>query len=171
MNKEQCLAFLNANQPLPPDRQLTSEIVGDLNRVRLWLRDNPIDEALPLLLRLFGEGDGLGIYQLIEDTVACFPREAVIRELQAILKDASPTIRSWAIEISARYPDASLAETLFQLLPDLDLDSRYAAINALEAFQSADAISFLVEWEKHEDNHELKSLISEILGHGGNATD
>lgn len=163
MDRATCLDFLRANQPLPPDRELTREFADRLDDVRIWLSGHPIPEALPLLLRVYGEGDGLGVYPLIEDTLRNYPRRAVVSALGAALRDAPAPTRYWNLQLSATFPDASLVDQIGELLPTLDHDSRYAALTALEAIGGERVQEIVGEWSSRESSVELRSLIDDIL--------
>lgn len=67
MTKKEALAFLALNQPMPNDYDITQELINKYNNVRLYFSANPAEEAIPLFLQSFGEGDGFGVYQLVED--------------------------------------------------------------------------------------------------------
>lgn len=146
MNETEAMAFLTANQPLPPRKELSAEVVETLDSVRRWLSDHPLPRALPLLLRVFGRGYGLGVYPMIEDTLARYPRETVIAELTSALMDAPDEARYWALQFAAVFPDTSMAKLISDLLPRLDYDSRYAALTALESIGGDEAIGYVSEW-------------------------
>ncbi len=158
-----CLSFLSANQPLPADAALSADIVNELDSVRLWLCDHPVPEALPLLLRVFGEGDGLGVYPLIEDTVARFPRDAVVAELAAVLEGSPDATRYWALQLASTFPSECMVKPICHLLPVLDHDSRLAALTALEAIGGDEARRCLTAWAQKEIDPELRALISDIM--------
>lgn len=158
-----CISFLSANQPLPPDAELSTDVVNDLDSVRKWLSEHPVREALPLLLRVFGEGDGLGVYPLIEDTVSKYPRDAVVAELTTVLRDSPDATRYWALQLAATFASERMVKPISDLLPVLDHDSRYAALTALEAIGGDDALRCVSEWAKKETGPELRDLISDIL--------
>lgn len=163
MTAAKCLSFLSANQPLPADADLSADIVNELDTVRLWLCDHPVPEALPLLLRVFGDGDGLGVYPLIEDTVARFPRDAVVAELAAVLEGSPDATRYWALQLASTFPSKSMVRPMCDLLPVLDHDSRLAALTALEAIGGDEARRCLSEWAQKEIDPELRALISDIM--------
>lgn len=52
---------------MPNDYDITQELINKYNNVRLYFSANPAEEAIPLFLQSFGEGDGFGVYQLVED--------------------------------------------------------------------------------------------------------
>lgn len=163
MDEAKCLSFLSAHQPLPPDGELTADVVNELDNVRKWLADHPIPGALPLLLRVFGDGDGLGVYPLIEDTLTRYPRDAVVAELAAVICDSPDTARYWALQFAGSFPDEKLIAPICDLLPTLEYDSRYAALTALEAIGSDDAVACISKWSQKETNLDLRKLISDIL--------
>lgn len=163
MSAAKCISFLSANQPLPPDADLSADIVNELDSVRKWLSDHPVAEALPLLLRIFGEGDGLGVYPLIEDTVARYPHDAVVAELTAVLRDSPDATRYWALQLASTFASERMVKPICDLLPMLGRDSRYAALTALEAIGGDEVFRCVFEWGRKETDPELQELVSDIV--------
>ena len=65
MNQAEALAFLRQHQPLPDDDALTAAIINQFDAVLKFFAASPCDEAVSLLLRAFGRGDGWGVYPMV----------------------------------------------------------------------------------------------------------
>ncbi len=74
------LELLAEHQPLPPSRAVSSnDLICRFNEVREFFAVHKDERCVPLLLNAFGEGDGHGVYQLVEDTVLEYPKDLVVQ--------------------------------------------------------------------------------------------
>src|SRR5512145_3218421 len=105
MTIESALAFLRRHQPMAADASLDKADLEELDRVRRFLKTHPNEEAVGLLLGVFGNGSGFGVYQLIEDTVAAHDRAIVVKSLLERLTDGPRSVRYWCALVSANFPD------------------------------------------------------------------
>lgn len=167
MNRDEAMKFLKDNLPLPPDSEMSEAQILAFNEARDYFLEHPDAEAIPLLLNCFGEGSGYGAYQLIEDVLAKLPVSAVLPHLDNALRSQSPSIRFWASQIAARIPDPSLVPALARLALETDVDSRYAAVTALERISGESALAALRVALHSETDEELRSVIQQILGEPG----
>src|SRR5512138_3286844 len=103
MTIERALTFLRSHQPMAADTSLDQADLEELDRVRRFLKTNPNEEAVGLLLGVFGDGSGFGVYQLIEDTVAAHDHSVVVRSLIERLTDGTRSVRYWCAQISANF--------------------------------------------------------------------
>lgn len=143
MTTEQGLAFLQAHQPMPDDRDLSEALIREYDAVRQFFMDHPDPRCIPLFLTSFGAGDGLGVYQLVEDVMRPFSRETVVPHLQRGLAHSQRSIRYWNAEIAAHFPSLDLLELLGTLLTEDDEDLQAAAAIALGQIQDARAETLL----------------------------
>src|SRR6516162_9871217 len=135
MTTEQALAFLQAHQPMPDDRDLSEALIRKYDEIRQFFLAHPNPRCIPLFLTSFGAGDGLGVYQLVEDVVRRFSRETVVPHLQHGLAHPQRSSRYWNAEIAAHFPSPALLELLGKLLTEDDEDLQTAAAIALGQLQ------------------------------------
>jgi hypothetical protein len=104
---------------------------------------HPDNRSVPLLLQSFGEGDGHGVYQLVEDTTMAHPESVVVPALLLGLRSPFGSVRYWNAEIAANYPRLELVAPLAQILRQGSGDERLAAVVALEVIGTSEARSEL----------------------------
>ena len=163
MNSEIALNFLKNHQPLPSDENLTKSLLDDYDEVRKYFIEHPNKQAISLFLNSFGEGDGLGVYQLIEDVVRAHNIEDVIPHLNSSLVNGSNAIQYWCAQIAANFPDERLLEGLLIALDNESADTREAAIIALEGIGGESVNIALKERLSKEEDCVIRELIKDIL--------
>jgi len=129
MKKNEALSFLRYNQPMPDDNNLTQELIDKYDEVRKFFIAHPDKEAIPLFLNSYGNGDGWGVYQLVEDFFYKCYRDDVVLEIQKVLENPSITdcVRYWVTQVSAAFSDAKLKKGLEISLKSENEDIRDAA--------------------------------------------
>ncbi|AKT32867.1 hypothetical protein QCD78_12045 [Pseudomonas syringae pv. actinidiae] len=134
MNKNQALHFLKSNQPMPTDSQITQEQAKTYDEVRICFIKNPDSKSIELFLRSFGDGDGLGMYQLVEDVFYQCEKSDVVSGIQTVLEDLSipDGVRYWTTQAAAAFPDDVLRNGLSLSLASSIEDIREAAELAVE---------------------------------------
>ncbi|MDV6373362.1 HEAT repeat domain-containing protein [Deinococcus arenicola] len=161
MNLSEALQFLQENQPLPPTLELGERIVT-FDEARKLLQTTLDANGLRLLLGAFGEGDGFGVYPLVEGTALAYAPAQVIPILKQHLSSPFPGVRYWNAQIAASFPSETLVDALENLL-DGDFDTRYAVISALGQIKSARSRTALSRRQAVEDDVELRALITAEL--------
>jgi hypothetical protein len=164
MSASRAVGFLRKHQPLPPDKALQRGDIEELDAVRKYLMKDPVGEALELLLGVFGDGSGFGVYQLMEDTIAAYAPADVVPVLGRKLESGGRSVRYWCTRIASRYPNDSLVDPLASNLTPEDHDLRDATIAALENIGTPRARSVLRTWLPHETDKELREIIQAALG-------
>jgi hypothetical protein len=164
MTADKALEFLRAHQPLPADTNVSRDQLDELDAVRRFLMEHPTDDAVPLLLGVFGDGSGFGVYQLIDDAVSVHDSTVVIPALVDKLRVGPRSVRYWNAVISANHPDVRLIPGLAAALTPEDDDLRCAAVTGLEAIGTEETREILRTWLPNEMNEELRGAIEEILG-------
>ena len=154
MNREETIMFLKKYQPLPADNQIPKAVIEKYNDVRIYFLKNPDRECIPLFLNSFGEGDGYGIYQLVEDILRNFHPEEVIPHLKEGLSSPYPSVRYWCAQIAASFPSSDLIKPLAKVLSEGDFDMKYAVITALEQITGDSVTNVLKEAYKRESDPE-----------------
>jgi len=66
MDVTNALAFLERHQPLPPDDQLSADLIREYDEVRKFFIEHPDPRCIPLFLNSFGDESCFGVYQLVE---------------------------------------------------------------------------------------------------------
>lgn len=163
MTIEQALAFLKAHQPMPDDTELSEELVRTYDEVRRFFIEHPDARCIPLFLTSFGEGDGLGVYQLVEDVLRHCSIDTVVPHLRKGLTNARRSIRYWNADIAANFPTSDLIESLAHLLTEDDEDMRSAAAIALGQIRDARAERLLRNALANERKPQLVSLFQKLL--------
>ena len=163
MNKAQAVTFLKKHQPLPDDNQIPKAVIEKYDEVRIYFLKNPDKVCMPLLLNSFGEGDGYGIYPLVENVLRNFNPAEVTPYLKEGLSSKYQSVRYWCTQIAASFPSSILIDPLAKMLAEQDFDMKYVAITALEQIADTRVASVLQEAYKQESDPELKPLIEEII--------
>ncbi len=163
LNKHDALLFLQAHQPMPPDSELDQETIDQYDQVRRYFIEHPDVDAIALLLNSFGEGDGFGVYQLVEDAIIVHTPEAVIPHLQQALKAAQPSVQYWCAQIASHYSDKQLLEPLAELISDENADIREAAMIALAGIDSPMVKPLLQQRLADETDVDVQQLLQDIF--------
>lgn len=134
MTKKEALAFLALNQPMPNDYDITQELINKYNNVRLYFSANPAEEAIPLFLQSFGEGDGFGVYQLVEDFLYKCDKNIIASNIANILENplTIKSVRCWCTLLAIAFPDNTLIKGLNISLQSDDEDTRDMAMLSLK---------------------------------------
>ncbi len=134
MNRNEALSFLRQNQPMPDDDFLTQELIDKYDEARKFFIAHPDKEAISLFLNSYGNGDGWGVYQLVEDVFYKCHRDDVVLEIQKTLENPSVTdnVRYWVTQVSAAFSDVKLKKGLEISLKSKNEDIREAAQLSLD---------------------------------------
>ncbi len=141
MNASEALRFLERHQPMPPDSDLTEEVMQQYDAARKALESEPDDRAVPLLLNSFGDGDLSGIYQMVATTLRIYDRELVVGSLEEALESPIPSVRAWCTEIALEYPDRRLVPAMLANVESEDPTTRFFAAAFLIDNQFLDGAS------------------------------
>jgi hypothetical protein len=163
MTRETALNFLEAHQPLPSNAELTQSVIDEFDEVRKFFAANPDQSSVRLLLNVFGDGDGLGVYQLVEDALLQQDRAAVVAELPKALQSRHQSVRYWCAQIASSFPDQSVVAPLIALLCEGDFDTKYAALTALEQARDFVQKETIADYARSENEEELRELAEEIV--------
>lgn len=134
MIKEDALKFLLKHQPMPSDEYLTQKIIDEYDDVRKFFIEHPDSKAIGLFLRSYGEGDGWGVYQLVEDFFFLCPESVVKTEIKKVLEDItiSDSVRYWVTQTAADFIDEILRNGLEISLQSKNPDIKDAAEMAID---------------------------------------
>lgn len=159
MTIEDAIKFLQNHQPLPPTKDISDQILKEFDEVLKFLRTQPDERCVRLLLNCFGEGDGHGVYQLVEDTILAFPYEDVVRALSSSLRNPKGSVRYWSAQIASNYPRHDLIAPLVDLLKYGNVDERIAAVTALEVSGNPQAREEMKKAVSEDIEDEVKAMI------------
>ena len=163
MDERQCLVFLNRHRPMPTDADWTEECEL-LDEVRGYLTEYPSEEALPLLLKVFGDGSGYVVHQLIERAVVEHPPSTVVPLLVTALTTGTQSIKYWNAQIAENFPSRELIAPLTALCDSSDEDLRAAGIAALGQIKSPEVKAYLEKQMELDDlEHDLRELVVDGL--------
>lgn len=134
MIKDEALAFLMSHQPMPADAGLTQDLIDSYDEVRKYFESYPDSSAIELFLKSFGDGDGWGVYQLVEGVFYKCPHSDVVAALKKVLEDECipESIRYWSTQIAAAFADEDLRKGLNISLNSESIDTREAAELAID---------------------------------------
>ncbi len=166
MDTTNAIRFLEMHQPLPPDTQLSEQTIKTFDEVRRHFTMNPEPKSVALMLNAFGEGDGFGVYQLVEDMLLRQDRDLVISSLEAALQSQHYGVRYWCANISAVFPSEKLVAPLLRLLNETDHDMKIVALIAIEQcghWLPADALRSFSENEQDDELSEMADQITRKL--------
>ena len=163
MDKEVGLRFLKENQPMPNDKNLDESLISMYDEVRKYFLVNPYEECLPLFLNSFGEYDGMGVYQLVEDVILKFKHDKVVECLLDAFRSKHNGVKYWCAQISALFPDKNLINPLVELLNDSNQDTRMSVIASLSQVKDDNVITILRNHLNVEADDEVKDFLIDII--------
>ncbi len=160
---DEALQFLAAHQPMPSS--LTSPDAPFLrySEVRDFFEEHPDPRCIPLFLGSFGEGDGHGTYQLVEDVIGHFESDQVVPHLCTALDTGNSANRFWVAQIAADFPSELLIPSLVKCLQDEDDGVRYMTVACLDQIQGERSRDVLLKHRSVESDEEVRDLIDEML--------
>jgi len=163
--------FLERHQPLPPDDQLSADLIREYDEVRKFFIEHPDPRCIPLFLNSFGDESCFGVYQLVEDVFRPFPPEAIVSHLKESLSSVHWPVRYWSAQIAMAFPAPELLEPLEKLLRADDSGTRFFAACAVARIcgeqRSAKAFEVLRSAHETETDAEVREIIGEALSAGG----
>ena len=153
---------------MPSDREVKQEELETYEEVRKYFLSNFDEQCIPLFLNSFGEKDGFGIYQMVEDVIIMYDKEVVLPYILNAFNNPSDYVKYWCIQISSNFPDESLFVPLTKLLQSEDEDIKLAAITALaQLVLNGISVKEVIKVMKDEidktTNEEIKQFITEVL--------
>lgn len=162
MNQSECLDFLTRHQPMPADDDWDAECEA-LDEVVRFLTEHPGIEALPLLLTVFGPGDGYGVYQTIEVAVMQYRAEDVVPRLLENLGSPARDIVYWNAQIAANFPDERLIAPLSILVRSADEDIQAASLIAVGQIKSPRVLTLLEALSRSPLTDEIRELVGNLI--------
>lgn len=168
MTTDEALDFLARHQPMPDDKSLTQDLIDRYDEVRRHFLAHDDVRSVPLFLNSFGEGTGWGVYQLVEDVLRRYPREAVVRSLADSLASPHAGVRGWSLQIAMEYPDRSLAPHFKRLLSSDRPDERlWAAYNLEGVYSPKEDAELLMEASGSETDPEVIEILARTRARTG----
>ncbi|MDB5389226.1 MAG: hypothetical protein JWM11_4872 [Planctomycetaceae bacterium] len=143
MNLKIAISFLSKHQPFPDDDDLDQQTLDDWLSVRTYLKQNPSEECVPLLLNCFGRMDGCGSYCDVELLLSKCNPTIVIDSLKTSLRSPNEAVRFWSCEIASNYKTSRLYPELEECLQDQDEGVRLAAVTPVSQQEPKFALPLL----------------------------
>jgi hypothetical protein len=165
MTPEEAIRFLEAHQPMPADADATEDLIREFDEARRSLEHHRDPRTARLLLNALGEGDGLGVYQLLDETLRTLPRGDVVEALAQSLRSRVRSVRAWSMEMALDYPDRVLVPHATGLLGENDRDQRAFAAHFLAMFGGHDrtTVASVRAALAGEDDEEIRGVLQAIL--------
>lgn len=164
MNKEFAISFLQKNQPMPDDKSLSQEAIDTYCEVLSYIKENPDNDFIALILNSFGEWDGFGVYQTVEDIIMEFDQKKVINVLKESLQSGYDSVRYWCAQISGLFTNDELIIPLSKIVKDENSDIRISAYISLSNYYNNEHVkSLLSERLDNEDDLDAKEILIQIL--------
>lgn len=146
---------------MPSDEELSQELISSFDEVRRFFLEFPDFRAIRLLMNSFGQGDGAGVYQLVEDCFKLYPAAAVVDELILSLNSDYASVRYWSTQVSQLYVDCRLIEPLFKNITTVvDCDLLEATLASLVNYDSPLVRKRLSEIVPPIRNEDFERLVS-----------
>ena len=105
MSAEESLKFLESNQPMSGDNDITQEQCDFFVSALKHFLHNPDERCIPLVINCVSADTGMGMYETISDVLLKQSREQVVDSIRDALKSGTDAIRYrccwWAIDIDA----------------------------------------------------------------------
>ncbi|MDR2905913.1 MAG: hypothetical protein LBU73_08165 [Helicobacteraceae bacterium] len=155
LTKEEALDFLRLYQPMPKDENLTTELIDKYDEVLRFFLQYKTKECIPLFLNSFGQINGFGVYQLVEDVILQFSMNEVIPYIKEAIKSNIYSVRYWNVQIAINYPSIEILPTLKDILNENDFDIKYNAIVAIGQFDKEIYKPILEDYLEKETEEEL----------------
>ncbi len=149
MNIEQALEFLKKHQPLPSDEDISEDEIDTFNKVMKFFISNPDERCIPLMMNVFGDEDGYGVYQLCDDVFNKYESCKVLPHLKAALKSSHYGVRYWASQWAMDINSIDIVPEINSILTDpKDAEAHYYCMAALMDI-----------WHKTNDPKVSKSIV------------
>jgi hypothetical protein len=168
MTTAEALAFLQLYQPLPSDEVLgqNTAIIDTYWAVIKHFTNHPDERCVPLLLNSFGKGDGLGVYQMVDDALLPLDPQIVMKALLHNLArsvELTQPVLYWNPNLCLAFANVEMQEYLAPLLFHTDIDVRMATIIALSGINNLESRHILLAHLTLESDSDVVALIHEVL--------
>lgn len=164
MTNDAALAFLRMHQPLASDRDVNNNaLFQQFDEARRFFTYKLDPRAISLLVGALGEGDGHGIYPMVEVTLQAYPQELVVQALKQGLTSSHRSVRYWSAQFAASYADENLLDQLVSVCRIGGTDERIAAVTAIEAIGTTKANERLRDMWALDLERPVREIISAAL--------
>jgi len=165
MTDNEAIDFLKNHQPMPNDIFLNQniEILNIYEQVRKHFLHSFNKSCVPLFLNSFGDINGFGVYQLVEDVILRYEADIVLPHLIENIENGTYPVKYWCTQIAALFPDNRLIESLKNSFNGASFDLKYHIIIAMGNIENTEAKDLLISLLTKETNEELVDLIKSYL--------
>lgn len=166
MDTATALAWLARHQRLPEDSP--QEVIDRFDEVRKHLIEHPDPRCIPLLLGVFEDHMGWGIFQVCDDVLFKYSSEQLTPHLKHALRSDNRGVRWWATHWALAFGSPELLPELEMILasPE-DENAHYFAIATLALIykrtRAARILDLLRERAKVETDAERQELLCETF--------
>jgi hypothetical protein len=170
MTTEEALRFLAEHQPMPDTNVVSDQLLLQLNEVLEYFETHLDQRCIPLLLNVFGEGDGHGVYQMVGFVIRRYPKDVVVPHLRMSLRNSKPAALFWNTQIACGFQSVDLVEPLIEIAISDNDTLREIAMFALSRYP-ADTMIPLLEAARdrpmnQQARHDLDALIVQLSSSG-----
>ena len=144
------------------DPDVRQEDLDLLNSLQSWLSENPEPSLLPLLLGLYGDGDGCGLYAAMNHLYFAFEPASLEAPLVDAITNGPQGGAFWVLQIAANFPSPALVDPIAASLGRMDSDGRSSAVAALEAIGTPESMDALRKWRPYETEHDILALLADL---------
>jgi HEAT repeat protein len=159
--------FLEANQPLPPDWEMTQAEMDAYKEGLFAFRSEPSPQLAKLLMNSFGDGDGAGMYQTALWFLSEFDYKDRVQDIRNALNSRHESVRYWCCQLAQDIPHPSLLLILVQLATnDQERGLREMAILAIEMQDSEPARTAYRRIRENEKDPDVLEFMTSGNQHG-----
>tara|TARA_Y100000034_G_C6717251_1_gene317142 strand:+ start:162 stop:578 length:417 start_codon:yes stop_codon:yes gene_type:complete len=127
MNTEQAIEFLEQNQPMASDTEITQVECNHYLEILSHFEQNPDDRCVSLLINSVGANTGLGMYEKIGDVLLTQNRDVVTNELKFALANSTESVKYRCCWWAADLDIWGVAELIWPLRSSKNEDLKEAA--------------------------------------------
>ena len=122
---------------MPPDDEWTDELAVAYEKTRKFFLIHKDKDCIPLFLNSFGTGEGLGLYQLVQEVFQLFSVKEMLLPLSKALHSEHESVRLRAAQAVNLFPDERLIKPLLWAIHHSAAPIRLSCYRALESIQQA----------------------------------
>ncbi len=163
MTTDEALRFLAEHQPMPDTESATEQQLRQLAAVLKYFQTHCDERCIPLLLNIFGEGDGHGVYPMVGRVIRRFPESVVVSHLRNGLSSPRRSVREWSAEIALSYHHECLIEPLIDLAMCEDQTLREISMFALSRYEAGTVVPLLNAARERPMDKNIRQEIDDLI--------
>jgi hypothetical protein len=163
MTTDEALRFLAEHQPMPDTEGATEQQLRQLAAILKHFQTHCDERCIPLLLNIFGEGDGHGVYPMVGRVIRRFPESVVVSHLRNGLSSPRRSVREWSAEIALSYHHECLIEPLIDLAMCEDQTLREISMFALSRYEAGTVVPLLNAARERPMDKNIRQEIDDLI--------